>query len=287
MSGSQARQTQAVVDTINGSRTEHIVLECRFAVGDGAGAYAIRLGDGDAAVLKWWPVTPEHQRDSLLRLPRIERLRDLGWPVPELLEAGSTNDALYEVWAVAPGRPGVHYLMPSTFVDQAIALVESAKGAALGDGSDWSSWITTSIRASIEHAEPQASASALAVLAACGEAITEASLTPGKDIIHGDFGPANCLIEEDHILAVVDFDVCRDGDGTLDLIGLAWDLEGWEKAAPEVIDSLWNRIRRSAAPGSERVLLAYWIVGSLRWAAGTEWENHIVRLSNRAWNRLR
>jgi hypothetical protein len=286
MSDRHASHTHDVVDTINASRTEPNLLERRFAVGDGAGAYAVRLGDGDAAVLKWWSATPEHQRDSLLRLPRIERLRDRGWPIPHLLEAGSTNDALYEVWAVAPGRPGVHYLMPSTFVDQAVALLESAKGAALGDGGDWPSWITASIRASIEHAEPQASASALAVLAACSEAITAASLTRGKDIMHGDFGPANCLIEEDHILAVVDFDVCRDGDGTLDLIGLAWDLEGWEKGAPEVIDRLWNRIRRRAAPGSERVLLAYWIAGSLRWAAGTDWEDHIVRLSNRAWNRL-
>lgn len=286
MRDSHARHLGVLVDTINASRTEHIVLERRFAVGDGAGAYAVRLGDGEAAVLKWWPLTPANQRDSLLRLPRIERLRDMGWPIPRLIEAGLTDDALYEVWAAAPGRPGVHYLMPSTFVDQAIALLESAKGAALGDGSDWSSWITTSIRESIEQAKPQASADALTVLAACSEAITEASLTPGKDIIHGDFGPANCLIEEDHILAVVDFDVCRDGDGTLDLIGLVWDLEGWEKAAPELIESLWNRIRSSAAPRSERVLLAYWIAGSLRWAAGTEWEDHIVGLARRTWNRL-
>jgi len=286
MRDSHARHVEVLVDTINASRTERIVLERRFAVGDGAGAYAVRLGDGDAAVLKWWPITPDHQRDSLLRLPRIDRLRDLGWPIPHLLEAGSTNDALYEVWAVAPGRPGVHYLMPSAFVDEAVALLESAQGAALGDGRDWPSWITASIRASIEHAKPRASADALSVLAACSEAITEASLTPGKDIIHGDFGPANCLMEEDHILAVVDFDACRDGDGTLDLVGLAWDLEGWEEAAPELLESLWNRIRRSAAPGSERVLLAYWIAGSLRWAAGTEWEDHIVRLSHRMWNRL-
>jgi len=286
MSDSQVSQTHAVVDTINASRTDHIVLERRFAVGDGAGAYAVRLADGNSAVLKWWPVTPQHQRDSLLRLARIDRLRDLGWPIPQLLEVGSTNDALYEVWMVAAGRPGVHYLMPSTFVDQAITLLDSAKGAALGDGRDWPSWITASIRASIEQAKPKASADALAVLAACNEAITEASLTPGKDIIHGDFGPANCLIEGDRILAVVDFDVCRDGDGTLDLIGLVWDLEGWEKAAPEVIESLWNRIRRSAAPGSERVLLAYWIAGSLRWAAGSEWEDHSVGLSHRTWSRL-
>lgn len=281
-----AHHVEVLVDAINASRTEHIVLEHRFAVGDGAGAYAVRLGDGDAAVLKWWPATSEHQRDSLLRLPRIERLRDLDWPIPQLLEVGSTNDALFEMWTVAPGRPGVHYLMPPAFVDQAIDLLESAKGAALGDGRDWPSWITASIRASIEQAKPQASAEALAVLATCSEAITEASLTPGKDIIHGDFGPANCLIEEDHILAVVDLDVCRDGDGTLDLMGLAWDLEGWEKAAPELVESLWNRIRRNAAPGSEQVLLAYWVAGSLRWAAGTEWEDHVVRLSNRAWNRL-
>ena len=286
MRNSQARHVQVMVDTINASRADQITLERRFDVGDGAGAHAVRFSNGDAVVLKWWPVTPESQRDSLLRLPRIDRLRDLGWPVPKLLEAGSTDDALYELWAIAPGRPGVHYLMSSTFVDQAIAILQTAKGAALGDGGDWPDWITTSIRESIKQAEPNASASALHVLAACRDAIAEVSLMPGKDIIHGDFGPANCLVENDRILAVVDFDDCRDGDGTLDLIGLVWDLEGWEKAAPELIDSLWTRIRRSAAPGSERVLLAYWIAGSLRWAAGTEWEEHIVTLSHRTWNRL-
>lgn len=282
----QASYVEELVDAINALRTDQVILESRFEVGDGAGAYAVRLGTGDAAVLKWWPVTPENQRDSLIRLPRIERLRDLGWPIPKILEAGSTDGALYELWAVAPGRPGVHYLMPSTFVDQAIDILQTAKGAALGDGRDWPNWITTSIRSSIAQAEPNASSPALEVLAACGDAIAEASLTSGKDIIHGDFGPANCLIENDRILAVVDFDDCRDGDGTLDLIGLVWDLEGWEKAAPEVIESLWSRIRRSAVPGSERVLLAYWIAGSLRWAAGTEWEDNIVTLSHRTWNRL-
>ncbi len=282
----QASHVQAMIDTINVSRTDQIVLERRFDVGDGAGAYEVRSGAGDSAVLKWWPGTPENQRDSLLRLPRIDRLRELGWPIPKLLEAGSTDSALYELWAVVPGRPGVHYLMTSTFVDQTIDILQTAKGAALGDGGDWPDWITTSIRASIEQAELNASASALQVLAACSAAIAEASLTPGKDIIHGDFGPANCLIENDRVLAVVDFDDCRDGDGTLDLMGLVWDLEGWEKAAPEVIESLWNRIRRSAAPGSERVLLAYWIAGSLRWAAGTQWEDNLVTLSHKTWNRL-
>jgi hypothetical protein len=282
----QASQVQLVVDTINALRTDRITLERRFEVGDGAGAYSVRLSNGDAAVLKWWPVTVENKRDSVLRLPRIDRLRELGWPIPKILEAGLSDGALYELWAAAPGQPGVHYLMPSVFVDQAIDLLQTARGAALGDGSDWPSWITTVTRASIEQAEQNASASALQVLSACGDAIAEASLTPGRDIIHGDFGPANCLIEEDQILAVVDFDDCRDGDGTLDLIGLVWDLEGWEKAAPEVIESLWNRIRSGVAPGSERVLLAYWIAGSLRWAAGTEWEEHIVMLSHRTWNRL-
>ncbi len=286
MTDLQASQVQLMVDTINALRTDQILLERRFEVGEGAGAYSVRLSTGDAAVLKWWPDTPRNERDSLLRLPRIDRLQELGWPIPKLLEAGSIDGALYELWAVAPGRPGVHYLMPSIFVDQAINILQTAKGAALGDGSDWPSWITTSIRASIEQAEPNASASAMQVLAACSDAIAEASLTPGKDIIHGDFGPANCLIENDRILAVVDFDDCRDGDGTLDLIGLVWDLEGWEKAAPEVIESLWSRIRRSAAPGSERVLLAYWIAGSLRWAAGTEWEENIVTLAHRTWSRL-
>jgi len=279
-------QTEHVVEAINTHRTDPITLDRRFAVGEGAGAYSITMDTGRAAVLKWWPVTPDAIRDSRLRVPRINRLRDLGWPIPPLLETGLTPEAVFELWDVAPGQAGVRQPISASTVSQAIALLNHAKGAALGDGLDWPEWLATSIRTAIQRAEPGASDPARDMLLTCQHALDAAEIAPGKDIIHGDFTPANCLLDGDRILAVIDFDACRDGDGTIDLIGIAQDLEGWDTADPEAIDHVWQHVFRRADPETVRALLAYWVASTLAWATGTEWESHAVETCQKAWRRV-
>lgn len=279
-------QTKHIVDAINTHRTGPITLNHRFAVGEGAGAYSITMDTGRAAVLKWWPVTPNTIRDSRLRVPRINRLRDLGWPIPPLLEAGSVPEALFELWDVAPGQAGVHQPISASTVSQAIALLNHAKGAALGDGLDWSEWLATSIRTAIQRAEPGASEPARDLLLSYRYALDAAEIAPGVDIIHGDFTSANCLLDGDRIMAVIDLDACRDGDGTIDLIGIAQELEGWDTADPEAIDHIWRHVFRDSAPDTVRVLLAYWVASTLAWATDTEWESHAVETCQKAWRRV-
>jgi hypothetical protein len=273
------------LERINAGHSDPLTLTRRFAVGDGAGAYAVESRSGARKVLKWWPNSPEQRAKRDLRGPRIERLRDLGWPIPELLDAGETNGVLFELWEWAPGQPGVN-LVPARVVDQAGYLVELARGAAIGDGVDWPGWIAGYIGDAIERAASRAAKEGLLVLDTCRRIVDTCTLPAGRDIIHGDFGPANCLIDDGSIVAVVDFDACRDGDATLDLMGVAWDLEGWNKADPGVLDRLWVNIRQSTTLDHGHVLAAFWIAGSLGWAAGTEDEDHIVQTSHRIFGRL-
>jgi hypothetical protein len=270
---------------INAGRSSPLTLTRRFAVGDGAGAYAVESGSGARMVLKWWPNSPVQRANRALRGPRIERLRGLGWPIPGLLESGETTEVLYELWEWAPGQPGVN-LVPARVVEQAGQLIESARGAALGDGADWPGWIAGFIQDAIDRAASRAGPEGLAVLDACWQYNEACTLPGGRDIIHGDFTPANCLVDNGRIVAVVDFDECRDGDGSLDLFGVAWDLEGWEKADAVALDRLWTGIWEMTTPEHRRVFAAFWIAGSMGWAAGTEDEDHVVQTALRVFARL-
>lgn len=272
--------SQAVVDAINQRRDDRLRLLHRFAVGGGAEAFAVERGLGEAAVLKWWPDTPVQRRDRDLRLPRVDRLRELGWPIPQLLEMGETDTALYEVWERVPGDPGVD-LMPTRVIEQATALIELAKGAALGDGLEWPAWLSEFVGDATDEAVSRATPQGLAILDSCRQAVERCALPAAVDIIHGDFGPANCLVQDDEIVAVIDFDACRDGNGVLDLFGVVWDLEGWQKADVSVRDGLWNRIKEQTTPEHGLVFAAFWIAGSMKWAAGTEYEAHVVQTANR------
>ncbi len=119
------------------------------------------------------------------------------------------------------------------------------------------------------------------VLDACRQAVDICTLPPGRDIIHGDFTPANCLVENGRLSAIVDFDECRDGDGSLDLMGMIWDLGGWDNADAKVLDDLWACIQGRVTPEQGHVLAAYWIAGSLAWAAGTEYEAEVSAKARR------
>lgn len=275
-----------LVAGLNEGRDDELRLRHRFAVGDGAGAYAVDRAGAGAAVLKWWPNTPRTRSDRALRLPRIDRLRQLGWPIPVMIESGETNDMLFELWEVAAGQPVVGVLPPPAIVEGAVGLVHIARGAALGDGQDWPIWIDVSVRRSMGKARPKAGVAGKDILDGCRQAMEVCTLPPGRDIIHGDFTPANCLVENSRLSAIVDFDECRDGDGSLDLMGMLWDLVGWNNAGATGLDALQACIQEMVTPEQGRVLAAYWIAGSLAWAAGTEHEHGVVEAARRVFQRF-
>lgn len=219
-------------------------------------------------------------------MPRIDRLRTLGWPIPGLIESGETKAVLFELWEVAAGQPVVDVLPLPSIVEEAVALVQIARGSALGDGQDWPVWIDASVRRSIEEAGPRAGAASMEIIDACRQAVETCTLPPGRDIVHGDFTPANCLVENGRLSAIVDFDECRDGDGALDLMGMIWDLVGWNNADAGVLKGLWTRIQEWVTPEQGRVLAGYWIAGSLAWAAGTEHEAGVAAKARRVLWRL-
>ncbi len=274
------------VAMLNEGRAEKLRLRHRFAVGDGAGAYAIDRAATGSAILKWWPNTSRHRSDRDLRTPRIDRLRALGWPIPVMIESGETEPVLFELWEVADGQPVVGVLPSPTVVEEALELVHIARGSALGDGQDWPVWIDVSVRRSIEAARPEAGVASGEILDACRQAVEICALPPGQDIIHGDFTPANCLVENGRLSAIVDFDECRDGDGSLDLMGMIWDLVGWDNVDAGVLEDLWARIQGLVTPEQGRVLAAYWIAGSLAWAAGSEHEAGVAAKARRVLRRF-
>lgn len=263
-----------------------LTLTRRFEVGSGAGAYAIRDGEGTLLVLKWWPNTVAEQDRFSVRGERIPVLRDLGWPIPRLVQRGVAGDYLFEVWEKAAGEPCVTTPAPPAVVARSSDLVARARGAARGSGQDWPIWLSNWISSRLDRIKAPASSEVALLAQRCREAMASTDIPPGRDLIHGDFTPANLLVEGDQVTAVVDLDDCRDGDGTLDLIGIVWDLEGWGKVSSDVVETLWTDIQRQVDPAYGRVLLAYWIAGTLAWATGTDDEAAKTSLAWRSWERF-
>jgi hypothetical protein len=286
MSADESPDVRSVVAAVNAARHQPLSLVHRFEVGSGAGAHEVTLPDGTPLVLKWWSASSlEHERFEL-RHTRIPRLRALGWPIPPLVDSGVAGAFLYDLWTKAPGSPAVNAPVPIGVVNAASALVERARGAAIGDGTDWQGWLRDWIDERLSSVPGNASLAVKSIVAACKEALATAEIPLGRDLIHGDFTPANLLIDDDQIVAVVDFDGCRDGDGTLDLIGIVWDLEGWEKASRKTVEDCWAAIISRVDATYGRALLSFWIVGTLAWAVGTEEEAAKIALSWRAWHRF-
>lgn len=279
-------EVAGVVACIARETGQTLTLARRFEVGSGAGAYAIRDGEGTPLVLKWWPNEPAEQQRFAIRGERIPVLRKLGWPIPPLRHRGIAGSCLFEIWDVAPGEPCVTAPAPAAVITRSSELVALARGAAQSDGLDWPTWLSTWITSRLDRIQPVASAEAIALIDSCRKALAATDIPPGRDLIHGDFTPANLLVDENRLTAVVDLDDCRDGDGTLDLIGIVWDLEGWEKVSSDVVDRLWTSILQQVDADYGRVLLAYWIAGTLDWATGTEDEVRKTSLAHRAWSRF-
>ncbi len=87
-----------------------------------------------------------------------------------------------------------------------------------------------------------------------------------NDVVHFDFGPANLLTVDGRITAVLDWQGCRDGDASYDLVTTDWDLMAWPRAESEIGEQLRREIGRTTAPGAALVYAAHTVLRNLTWS---------------------
>jgi aminoglycoside phosphotransferase (APT) family kinase protein len=144
------------------------------------------------------------------------RLHEQGYPNPRIVGVGATRTA---VWSLQERLPGhVPHRLTATQAAQLLALA----GRHNTDSGRRRPWRDDAIRAarrwlSETSIDPACAATLLAALDR-GEGADILDHT----VVHGDFHHGNSLIEDDDIVAVLDWDIAGPGDWRFDLVMLAF-----------------------------------------------------------------
>lgn len=189
--------------------------------GEGAGAYEVRMPDGQRAVLK---VDAGDVLDLGIATTLIEALRARGYPAPASLGTGTVADTAYELAELMPGGPVEQ--IAAGHVPQVVALNELQRDVGLTGRGPWITEIVTSLLVGcVGYCQLGPLRAHDPALLARLQEIADRSrdlAVPNHDVVHFDFSPYNILADGDHVTAVVDWQGATSGDAAFDLITLAY-----------------------------------------------------------------
>lgn len=262
----------------------HLRLRYRFPTG-AEGVYFVE-DDGGRYALRYWGGPADLEAVFVAIHRRLDQIRARGVPVPRVIAAGHVGPAYVELTEFIDGEPPQE--IDDHLIDSALAVLQSMKGATVGDGAAWGRWLLTSIddnaRNFFRPAKLRtAGGEGAALLSAAQEIMSR--FTPGdliaRDIVHGDFGLGNILTRAGAIVAVVDWSGCRDGSGCFDVTGLWWEL-----ADARVDPAALARVRGAldAWPSAARATCtAHYVARRAASALGTNRQDTVFA---RAWSEL-
>ena len=204
---------------INGQHATAFRVVGPLAGGHQEGAWKVEEPSGRAAVLK--PTRAERA------VPVVRRLREAGYPTPDLLAWGTAPDGTdYHVQEFAPGTP-MEALTPA-YVGQLVAINRLQSGLIPPPhrhGGDWSQYAYDVVFADESgwasrlrgHSAETARLMRGLERAAAPYAGTRLATT---DAVHGDWSVGNFLTERGRITAIVDCSAAGHGTRAVDLAGL-------------------------------------------------------------------
>ena len=273
-----------VLTAANARWGRHLRLRYRFPSG-AEGVYLVEDDSGRYA-LRYW-LGAAHLEAVFAEIHRrLDRIRARGVPVPRVIAAGHVGPAYVELSEWVDGAPPRDIDGP--LIDGVLAVHQSMRHAAVGDGTTWGPWLLASID---DDARNFFRPSKLRTAGGEGAAILSAAqkimrrFAPGGlialDIVHGDFGLGNVLARAGAIAAVVDWSGCRDGSGCFDVAALWWELAG-----AGVEPSALARVRRevdSWPPAARATCTAHYAARCAASALGTGRQDAVFE---RAWSEL-
>jgi phosphotransferase family enzyme len=276
------QQAAAMLSRLQQQYNLRLQLIRRFDLGDD-GAYLVEDYAGRRLVFKWRPWQEGAAEASRLTARRLARMRKRACPVQAQVAEGRIGESVFELQEFAEGRPVDE--ITEDMLRQLIDIVLMERGMGLGAGGDWWEFLADGLfrdrsplcRPSVLDGCTGAVERLLTRLRKQALYVTTPKQQLPNDVVHFDFGPANLLAANGRITAVLDWQACRDGDASYDLVTTDWDLVAWPKAESRVGEQLRHEISRTTAPGAALIYAAHTVLRNLTWSYGTEWEDHVVR----------
>lgn len=231
------------------------------------GAYELTEQQGRRAILKYGS-GQEWLTRVTLSAAVVEALRLAGYPAPrDLFRGMAPGDLWYQVQEFVLGTP-MSLPLSSTDLDHLLALNELQANLCSGEQPAWPDWsgymhdlIFAGAYGWAEALQTYSEATRTLLQALQSEArpyaYVKASLS-GTDVVHGDFLPANVLIHDDRVSAVIDISQAGRGTRAYDLARvLVWCYDDMDASLRW---RLYERIATIASPAERTLCLISQII---------------------------
>jgi Phosphotransferase enzyme family len=212
------------------------------------GAVPVATSDGREQVLKT-ATDPALEPVWTLGADTAARLHEQDYLNPRIVGVGATRTAVWSLQERVAGH--VPHRLTATQAAQLVALA----GRHNMDSGRRRPWRDDAIRAARRWlAETSIDPASAAVLVAALDRGEEADIFD-HTVVHGDFHHGNTLIEEDDIVAVLDWDIAGPGDWRCDLVMLAFGCVVRPQSCEPAAATLITDAVRSECPSDVAALM--------------------------------
>ncbi len=237
----------------------------RYSNGE-QGAFALTDDARRQYVLKWRPGV--HNLSTVQRAKAVtDVLRSVDYPAPQYLFIRGAMGGIYSVQAALPGTP--MQSMTTAFLTRLLELNSLQASRALPGLQDWHRELVNTVLFGGEgyclH-EPMMRYShrTAQLLRELQTLVTAYQHEPHRtlDIVHGDFQPANILVQEQKISGVIDWEGVSAGDCAFDIATLlfyAYDIL-------EVRERLWFYLSRRISLNLLSIYFSHLILRQVDWS---------------------
>lgn len=234
--------------------------------GGEVGAHYADAADGRRFVFKW---SDDPSAVSYFErvVGRVETLRRRGYLTPRYLTPFRVDGGVVVLQEAAEGRWRDE--VPHHLVETAFRLNDLQAGQADTAGN-WTDYIRMTLTDGADgyclHAPLRTHSDAARRLVEWVESVGRShGPLPEGDLVHLDFHHRNMLRERSHLVAVIDWEGCRPGDRTFDLVTFCF---GMTHAQPEsgVENRVWERASELASADALAAYVAHMSLRRVDWS---------------------
>ncbi len=258
-------EPESALELLNSSVGMAYTLQAQFSGGGDRGAFLVMSPSGTPAVLKT-NRNPQWVEQVKKAQSATERLRQLGYPVPNYVYVGATDMGTYQLQSELPGQR-VNVPAPEQ-VKAVLALIELQKDQAIPEleSQDWAWYVKDMLfsgDSSNTHSMAQFSRETADLAFEVKGLVAGLQNEPLRtsDIVHGDFVLNQVLFNGVTVTGVIDWDQVGHGDRTTDLAAL-W-LSIIDQAAAR--DLVMQQMRSISTPGVIKLCAAHKMLMTIGW----------------------